>query len=59
MLYERLVELEKNRAPITVGIIGAGTFGSQIISQCWDIRGTNNFSNLSDERDENLRCCRP
>jgi predicted homoserine dehydrogenase-like protein len=39
MLYERLVELEKNGTPITVGIIGAGTFGSQIISQTCQIKG--------------------
>jgi len=39
MLYERLVELEENATPITVGIIGAGTFGSQIISQTCQMKG--------------------
>jgi predicted homoserine dehydrogenase-like protein len=33
MLYEKLKELEKNRQSIRVGIIGAGTFATQIISQ--------------------------
>ena len=33
MLYERLRDLEKNHQPIRVGIIGAGTFATQIISQ--------------------------
>jgi predicted homoserine dehydrogenase-like protein len=33
MLYEKLLTLERNSTPIRVGIIGAGTFGSQIISQ--------------------------
>ena len=33
MLYERLKELEKTHQPIHVGIIGAGTFATQIISQ--------------------------
>jgi predicted homoserine dehydrogenase-like protein len=32
-------ELEKNCTPITVGIIGAGTFGSQIISQICHAKG--------------------
>ena len=39
MLYERLAELEKKSAPVTVGIIGSGTFGSQIISQICQIKG--------------------
>jgi len=39
MLYERLLELERNKTPITVGVIGAGTFGSQIISQICHIKG--------------------
>jgi len=33
MLYEQLKELEKNHHPIRVGIIGAGTLGTQIIAQ--------------------------
>ena len=33
MLTERLKELERNGKPIRVGVIDAGTFGSQIISQ--------------------------
>jgi predicted homoserine dehydrogenase-like protein len=39
MLYERLAELEEKSAPVTVGIIGSGTFGSQIISQTCQIKG--------------------
>ena len=39
MLHESLQELENNGKPITVGVIGAGTFGSQIISQICQIRG--------------------
>ena len=39
MLYERLAELEEKGAPVTVGIIGSGTFGSQIISQICQIKG--------------------
>lgn len=39
MLYERLAELEEKSAPVTVGIIGSGTFGSQIISQICHIKG--------------------
>ncbi len=39
MLYERLMTLEGNNTPIRVGIIGAGTFGSQIISQICHIKG--------------------
>jgi predicted homoserine dehydrogenase-like protein len=39
MLYERLVALENNSTPITVGIIGAGTFGAQIISQTCQMKG--------------------
>lgn len=33
MLYEQLRELEKRHQPIRVGIIGAGTFATQIITQ--------------------------
>ena len=33
MLHLRLQELEKNGQPITVGIIGAGTFGTQMVLQ--------------------------
>jgi predicted homoserine dehydrogenase-like protein len=33
MLYEALRELEEQRRPIRVGIIGAGTFATQIITQ--------------------------
>ena len=33
MLYEKLRELEEKRQPIRVGIIGAGTFATQIITQ--------------------------
>ena len=32
MLYDGLDEFEKNGKPITVGIVSAGTFGTQIIS---------------------------
>ena len=39
MLYERLSELERKNSPITVGIIGAGTFGTQIISQICHMKG--------------------
>jgi predicted homoserine dehydrogenase-like protein len=39
MLYERLVQLEKDDKPIKIGIIGAGTFGTQIISQTCHIKG--------------------
>ena len=39
MLYERLVALERDGKPIKVGIIGAGTFGTQIISQICHIEG--------------------
>jgi predicted homoserine dehydrogenase-like protein len=33
MLYEALRELEEQRRPIRVGVIGAGTFATQIITQ--------------------------
>ena len=33
MLYRRLLERDRNDCPIQVGIIGAGTFGTQIISR--------------------------
>ena len=39
MLYERLKELEGKHQPIRVGIIGAGTFATQIISQLCRITG--------------------
>lgn len=39
MLYERLNELEKRHQPITVGLIGAGTFGTQIITQTCRMTG--------------------
>jgi len=39
MLYDGLDELEKNGKPIAVGIVGAGTFGTQIISQVCQMTG--------------------
>ena len=39
MIHERLADLERKGTPITVGIIGAGTFGTQIIAQTCRIKG--------------------
>ncbi len=39
MLYESLRDLEASRQPIRVGIIGAGTFATQIISQICGMTG--------------------
>ncbi|MDB5387774.1 MAG: homoserine dehydrogenase, partial [Planctomycetaceae bacterium] len=39
MIHTRLAELERNGAPFQIGIIGAGTFGSQIIAQMCRMRG--------------------
>lgn len=39
MLNERLQDLERAGTPIRVGIIGAGTFGTQIIAQMGRMRG--------------------
>lgn len=39
MLFERLLERERTGSPIRVGIIGAGTFGTQIIAQVCRMRG--------------------
>ena len=39
MIHERLADLERKGSPITVGIIGAGTFGTQIIAQTCRIKG--------------------
>jgi predicted homoserine dehydrogenase-like protein len=39
MLYDRLQKLEENDEPIKVGIIGAGTFGTQIIARVCRIAG--------------------
>src|SRR5262249_53747102 len=38
MLFDKLQERERKR-PITVGVIGAGTFGTQIITQICRIQG--------------------
>ena len=39
MLYDRLNKLEENDQPINVGIIGAGTFGTQIIARVCHMNG--------------------
>ena len=39
MLYQRLADLEREGRPITVGIIGAGTFGTQIVAQICRMKG--------------------
>lgn len=39
MLYHRLEQLERDGTPIRVGIIGAGTFGTQIIAQTCRMAG--------------------
>ena len=39
MLHQRLAELERGGRPIQVGIIGAGTFGTQIVAQTCRIKG--------------------
>ncbi len=39
MLYDRLDKLEENDEPINVGIIGAGTFGTQIIARICNMNG--------------------
>ena len=39
MIHERLADLERKGTPITIGIIGAGTFGTQIIAQTCRIKG--------------------
>ncbi|MAE63929.1 MAG: flagellar biosynthesis protein FlgA [Phycisphaeraceae bacterium] len=39
MLHDGLEQLEKDGTPIKVGVIGAGTFGTQIISQVCRIPG--------------------
>ena len=39
MLYDRLNQLEENDKPINVGIIGAGTFGTQIIARICHMNG--------------------
>jgi len=39
MLHQRLAELEREGRPIRVGIIGAGTFGTQIVAQTCRIQG--------------------
>jgi predicted homoserine dehydrogenase-like protein len=39
MLHQRLAELESEGRPIQVGIIGAGTFGTQIVAQTCRIKG--------------------
>ena len=33
MLYRRLQQLDSNHTPIQVGVVGAGTFGTQIVSR--------------------------
>ena len=38
MIHERLADLERKGTPITIGIIGAGTFGTQIIAQTCRIK---------------------
>ena len=39
MLHRRLAQLEKEGRPIRVGIIGAGTFGTQIVAQTCRMKG--------------------
>lgn len=39
MLYERLLKREASGSPIRVGIIGAGTFGTQITAQLCKMQG--------------------
>jgi predicted homoserine dehydrogenase-like protein len=39
MLYNFLREREQRRQPIRIGVIGAGTFGTQIIAQTCRITG--------------------
>ena len=39
MLHQRLAELESEGRPIQVGIIGAGTFGTQIVAQTCRMQG--------------------
>ena len=39
MLHQRLAELEREGRPTQVGIIGAGTFGTQIVAQTCRIKG--------------------
>ena len=39
MLYDRLEKLAEDDQPIQVGIIGAGTFGTQIIARICQMRG--------------------
>ena len=39
MLYDRLEKLEEDDQPIQVGIIGAGTFGTQIIARICQMQG--------------------
>jgi predicted homoserine dehydrogenase-like protein len=39
MIYQRLAELERRGTPFQVGIIGAGTFGTQIIAQTCRMQG--------------------
>lgn len=39
MIHQRLAELERAGKPFQVGIIGAGTFGTQIIAQTCRMRG--------------------
>jgi len=54
MLYEWLEELEENDEPLMVGVVGAGTFGSQIISQICQIRGMR-VSAVADLRPERAK----
>ncbi len=39
MLHQRLADLEREGRPITVGVIGAGTFGTQIVAQTCRMKG--------------------
>ena len=39
MLHQKMAELERERRPIQVGIIGAGTFGTQIVAQTCRMNG--------------------
>jgi predicted homoserine dehydrogenase-like protein len=39
MIYQRLAELQRRGTPFQIGIIGAGTFGTQIIAQVCRMQG--------------------
>src|SRR5690242_19801914 len=39
MIYQRLAERERQGTPFQIGVIGAGTFGTQIIAQTCRMKG--------------------